>query len=548
MKKLPSAAKGILIRGGTVYDGTGAPPFHADIRIEADSITHIGDCPPAKSVINAGGLSVAPGFIDTHCHSEFALLADSRAQGRLHQGVTTEINGNCGLSGGPLLGEALRQRRPDIREFGIKRKWATLKEYLLALEETGLTMNFATLAGHGNIRASVMGYTNSRPKKKELQKMKALLRESLDEGAIGLSTGLIYPPGVFSDTDELIELSKEGSGHWPPFIYTSHIRSEGERLVESVSEVIEIGKAAHCPVHISHIKTAGKRNRHKIEKVISLMEKARAEGIRLTCDRYPYIAASTDLDSILPQWALEGGSEKVLRRLKNPVQRAKIRVGVLDEHPDEGYWQGVSVSAVESQKNRWMEGKSLKEVSDTLSLHPADALIGILIEERLRAGGIFHSMSEENLRRFLSLPYAMVGSDSSARSTSGPTRKGRVHPRGFGTFPRFLSRYVRGAWRAVSPIAPARGRSGLMDMSEAVRKITGQAAETFGIEKRGKIQEGFFADVVVFDEKRIKDRATFEEPFRKAEGVAHLIINGVPVLKGGRPTGKRPGRVLRHGG
>ncbi len=542
MKKLPSADRGILIRGGTVYDGTGAPPFHADIRIEADRLTHIGDCPPARRVIDAEGLSVAPGFIDTHCHSEFALLADSRAQGRLHQGVTTEINGNCGPSGGPLYGEALKQRRPDIREFGIKKKWVTLNEYLKALEETGLTMNFATLAGHGNIRASVMGYVKGRPQKKELSRMKALLRESLDEGAIGLSTGLIYPPGVFSEMEELIELSKEGTRRGGPFIYTSHIRSEGERLVESIGEVIEIGRAGHCPVHISHIKTAGKRNWHKIEKVISLMEKARAEGVRLTCDRYPYTAAATDLDSILPKWAIEGGTVMVLRRLKNPARRAKIRVGVLNEHPDEGYWQGVSVSAVESRKNKWMEGKSLKEVSDTLSLHPADALIGMLIEERLRAGGIFHSMSEENLRRFLSLPYAMVGSDSSARSTTGPTHKGKVHPRGFGTFPRFLSRYARGH-------GPLRyGDFGLMSMTEAIRKATGFPAETFGLKERGKIKVGFFADVVVFDEKRIKDRATFEEPFRKAEGVVHLIVNGVLVLKAGRPTGKRPGRVLRHGG
>ncbi|MDP2168246.1 MAG: D-aminoacylase [Thermodesulfovibrionales bacterium] len=543
---MPPGTLDLLIKDGRVFDGTGSEPFTADIGIRGGVIALVdrkrnSKKTPSNRVVEAAGLIVSPGFIDTHGHSEFSMLADPRAEGKVSQGVTTEINGNCGLSADPLLRDALRQREEDLREYGIKDRWGTLGEYLGILEQKGLVINYATLAGHGNVRASVMGYEDRHQTPAEMEAMKGLLLEALRQGAIGLSTGLIYPPGVFTETEELIELSKCGAkgaspitgGGRAPFIYASHMRSEGSGLLEAIGEAIRIGEEAGVHVHISHIKTSGRDNWHKIDEAVGMIEEAQARGIKITCDRYPYTAASTDLDSVLPRWALEGGNDAVLKRLKDKTAGEKIKAGLLAEHPDEGYWESVKVSSVASDKNTWMEGKGIKEISVELGLNPVDALFQILLEERLRAGGIFYSMDEGNLRRFLKLPYCMVGSDSTARSTDGPTRKGKVHPRGFGSFTRFLGRYVRDG--------------GLIAMAEAVYRITALPAETFGLGRRGRIKEGFAADVVVFDESEIIDRATFDEPFLPSAGIRHVIVNGVTVLSHGVMTGRRPGMVLRHG-
>ena len=281
-------------------------------------------------VIDAEGLVVAPGFIDTHAHSDFTILADPRAEGKVSQGVTTEINGNCGMSAAPLFNKAFERRQDDLKELGIREQWNTLEEYYALLAKKGIALNLATLAGHGNIRGSVMGYDDRMPTEDDFSEMSALLRTAIDEGAIGLSTGLIYPPGVYSKTEELIGLAKvlKKKG----LIYASHMRSEGEMLVESVQEVIRIGREADIKVHISHIKTAGEKNWHKAEKVIALLEDARNSGVRLTCDRYPYIASSTDLDSLLPAWTYEGGNDEEMKRLMDPVDSERIRTG--DTRPD----------------------------------------------------------------------------------------------------------------------------------------------------------------------------------------------------------------------
>lgn len=513
-----------------VYDGTGAAPFRADLGIRGDTVAFIGTGSGADRVLDVEGLSVAPGFIDTHGHSEFAVFREGAEEGKLLQGVTTEINGNCGLSAAPLLGEALRQREGDLEEAGIDVRWAALAEYLALLEGRGLGMNFATLAGHGSIRASVMGYEAGRPAEAELSHMKRLLGESLHAGALGLSTGLIYPPGLYAENAELIELARSGkalSGNaFGGFIYTSHMRSEGRGLLASIQETLALGREAGVPVHISHLKTAGPENWHLAEDAVSLMEEARARGVPVTCDRYPYTAASTDLDALLPTWVFEGGSEEELKRITTPEVRARITDELRAEHPDAEYWRRVAVATVSSDKNRWMEGRSLEEVAGRLGGHPADALLQVLAEERLRVDAVLHSMSEDNLRRFLSLPYAMVGSDSTARPLGG---KGKPHPRAFGTFPRFLARY-----------AP--------DLAEGVRKLTSLPAGTFGLRRRGQLREGFFADIVVFRPEDLRDRATYEEPYRRPEGISHVLVNGVPVVFNGETTGERPGRVLRNGG
>lgn len=525
----------LLIKGGKVYNGTGDEPFEADVSLVNDRITFISEPSDkfdkrAKKIIDSRGLSVAPGFIDAHSHSEFTLLADNRAEGKLFQGVTTEINGNCGLSAAPLYGEALKHREADFQELGITERWSNLKDYFSILERIGIPINFATLAGHGNVRASVTGYSDKKPDESEIRLMRELLKKTVEEGAIGLSTGLIYPPGIYSDTDELTALAGSVKNH----IYTTHMRSEGNELIEAVDEAVRIGRESGIAVHISHIKTSGRANWHKINNVISIIEGAREKGIRVTCDRYPYTAASTDLDAVLPSWTYAGGTDEELMRLKDARVSSNIKKEVLSNHPHDDYWSSITISSVNSECNKWMEGKTLFAISESAGKKPVDLLIDILIEEKLRIGAIFYSMNEDNLRRLLALPYVMIGSDSSARSTDGLTHKGKPHPRGFGTFPRFIGRYS--------------GDKSDLSLCEAISKITMLPAETFRLKGRGQIREGFMADLVIFDEDTIIDRATFDEPFLKPEGIHYVFVNGRPVLWEGAQTGVMSGRVLRHGG
>lgn len=518
-----------LIINGLVIDGSGREPVEASIGIKGDRISFIGNSKvDAKEVIDAKGLVLSPGFIDTHAHSEFTLLADKRAEAKISQGITTEINGNCGLSAAPLYKEAFEQREADLEELDIKERWSTLEEYFAILKNRGIAINFATLCGHGNIRASVIGYKNRKPSQKDMAEMKRLLSDALRDGAKGLSTGLIYPPGVYSDTEELIELCSELLTPNSKFIYTSHMRSEGDGLIESIEEIIEIGRKTGVHVHISHIKTSGENNWWKIDKAIELMERARLEGIRLTCDRYPYIASSTDLDVVLPSFVFEGGRDEGLKRLKDTTVRAKLKSGLSSKPVD--YWKGIYISSVTKDENKWMEGENIFNISQKIGKSPDDAVLDILIDEGLRVGAIFFSMKEENLERFLSLPYTMIGSDSSARSFSGITRNGKPHPRGFGTFPRFIGKYVRD--KAVVPL------------TEAIKKITYRAAVTFDLKDRGLIKEGFYADIVIFNYNRIIDNAAFNEPFQKADGIEYVFVNGKLALKQGEYTGNFSGRVL----
>lgn len=520
----------LVIKGGTVYNGSGAQPFKADIAVKGGIICNVGSVPQGqtKGEIDATGMAVSPGFIDVHAHSEFTLLADPRAEGKVSQGVTTEISGNCGLSAGPMLGEALRQRQADLEELGITHRWNTLGEYLSILEGQGLAFNFATLAGHGSIRASVMGYASRSPEKAEMEKMNALLADAIDDGALGLSTGLIYPPGVYSTASEIAGLSSFGKKHKEGFLYASHIRSEGDRLIEAIEEAIAIGRASGARVQISHIKTAGKRNWHKADKAISIIDDARVEGVAVTCDRYPYTAASTDLDSVLPKSALEGGNKAVLARLMDGSTRKEIEGELKSQDTD---WGSIVVSSVSTTENTSVEGLSIKAISERMGKEPHVALVDILIMDKLRTGAIFHSMSYENMKKFLSLPYVMIGSDSSARSTDGPTRRGKPHPRGFGSFAKMLRL----------------AREGLMPLAEAVRKMTSLPAETFGLSGRGLIKESYSADIVVFDPAGVADTADFEKPFELSRGIKDVIVNGVPVVKNFEFTGGRPGRALRGG-
>lgn len=530
----------LLIKNGLIFDGTLSEPLEADVGISGNRIVFIdnrsglrgkslGFLQKPEKIIDAEGLSAAPGFIDTHAHSDFTILADPRAEGKIFQGITTEINGNCGLSAAPLYGDALYQREDDLKELGIRERWSTFKEYFNLLKKKAPAINFATLAGHGNIRASVKGYKDQELTKSDLKKIRILLMESIKEGAIGLSTGLIYPPGVYSKTEELIEITR----CCKDLIYTTHMRSEGKKLIESIKEAITIGREAGINVHISHIKTSGEENWHKIEDAIKVMEESRNEGTLLTCDRYPYTASSTDLDAILPSWTFSGGKEKELKRLGDSGLRKKIKNQILKKISFKDYWKNIFISSLNTDKNMWMLGKSLYDISRIRGREPVNIVFDILVEENLRVGTIFTSMNEDNLKRFLSLSYCMIGTDSSARCFSGPTFKGKPHPRGFGSFPRFLGKYVRD--------------KGLMSMSEGIHKMTMLPARTFNIHKRGVIKKDAFADLVIFDQEKINDRATFEEPFLKPEGISYVFVNGLPAVWEGKITGVRAGRILKHG-
>lgn len=525
----------ILLHNAQVFDGGLAGPVRASIGIAADKIVYVGGDDlrgAAATVIEAEGFVLAPGFIDTHAHSDFTLLADPRAEGKLGQGVTTEVNGNCGMSAGPLLNKAVERREDDLRDLGIRERWSSLGEYFSLLERRGTGINTANLVGHGNLRGSVVGYDNRRPSPKEMDGMKQLLADAVSEGAIGLSSGLIYPPGVYSDTAELAELARVLRDR--DLIYTSHMRSEGTRLLEAIDEVISIGRGAGIKVQVSHIKTAGESNWHKAEAAIALLNEVRSKGLRLTCDRYPYTASSTDLDAILPSWVFAGGNEKELKRLNDPATRRRIEGEIREQVNRPRYWSKIIVSSVGSAQNRWMEGLTVKDIGARLSIDSLSAFFRIVIEERLRVGAIFQSMNEDNLRKFLSLPFCMIGSDSSARCFDGATAQGKPHPRTFGTFARVFGRYVR--------------EEGLLSLTEAVHKSTMLAAGTFGLKGRGQIKEGYFADLVLFDPEKIIDKATFDNPYQPAEGIHYVFVNGVAAVSEGRLTGRLGGRVLRHGG
>jgi N-acyl-D-amino-acid deacylase len=520
----------ILLRNGLVFNGGLTEPFVSDIAVSDGKICSIGTVHPEGSsvVVDLKGMAVAPGFIDVHAHSDFTIIADPRAEGKICQGVTTEISGNCGMSAAPLQGKVMERRDDDLKELGISERWSSLSEYFHILRRKGTAVNVAVLAGHGNIRGAVVGYDDRKPSEHELSEMGRLLSMTLREGAIGLSTGLIYPPGIYADTEELIYLS--GIVHEGRHIYASHMRSEGPMLLESIGEIVRIGRDSGVRVHVSHIKTAGEKNWGKADSAIALIEDAREQGVSITCDRYPYTASSTDLDSILPPWTFQGGNEEEMRRLSDNLMRERIRKEIECQEQDGRLWERIIVSSVVTEKNKWMEGKTITDICTKLGTEEISTIFSILMAEKLRVGAIFLSMSEDNLRKFLSLPYCAIGSDSSARSFDGPTRTGSPHPRTFGTFPRFIGKYIR--------------EERLLTLTEAIHRITMLPAEIFGLKARGQIKEGMYADLVVFDPATIADRATFASPYCRPAGIPYVLVNGTPAVWEGKTTNALSGMIL----
>ena len=522
----------VVIRGGTVVDGsTSGKPVRADVGITGDVIRAVGDLSDAHAarVIHAHGKIVAPGFIDIHTHSDFTSLKTPTADSKVLQGVTTEVLGQCGGSGFPLRGEVRRRRIAAYERGDLKITWSDADGYTAEADRRGYSVNRVLMVGHGMVRGSVMGYVDRAPSPEELKQMVREVELALEGGVFGLTTGLIYPPGCYAGADEITELCRPVAAAGG--FYASHIRSEGDGLERAVDEALSIGERTGVPVHISHLKCSKRRNWHKIDWLRDRLFSAREAGVDVTADRYPYTAASTNLDSHLPDWVHEGTEEEKLDRLRDPATRERIRTETLAYLTQED-WDTTMVSSCEQPENRRWEGMRLTEVSRQMGLDAFDALCELLISDGGRPAGVFFRMKEENLKEILRWPFVMIGSDASARNADKARGYGKPHPRGYGTHARVLGRYVR--------------EEGLLSLEEAVWKMTGFPAARLGLANRGRIGQNMKADVVVFDGDAVADKATYEEPHQYAVGVEHVLVNGVLTVENGVHAGALAGRILRR--
>ena len=540
---LESAKQGVaydvVIRGGTVYDGMGGEPFVADVAIDGDRIAVVGTVADASGhlEIEARGLAVAPGFINMLSWAVESLIEDGRAQSDVRQGVTLEVFGE-GTSWGPWsdsLKEAMRGLQSDIK-YDIQ--WNTLGEYLEFLEEKGVSVNVASFIGATTVREHVIGFDDRAPTPPELQEMQALVREAMEEGALGVGSSLIYAPAFYAETDELIALARAAAEY--DGMYISHMRSEGNQLLEAVDELLTIAREADIRAEIYHLKAAGRDNWSKLGQVFEKVEAARAEGLAITADIYPYTAGATGLDAAMPPWVQAGGLAAWIGRLKDPETRAKV-IEEMQTPTDE--WENLYLAAGADKmilvgfKNpdlKVLTGETLADVAEARGTTPEETAIDLVIEDNSRVGTVYFLMSEENVREKIKRNWVSVGSDADALAPEGVFLESNPHPRAYGTFARFLGKYVRD--------------EGLMSLAEGIRRLTSLPAANLRITERGSLQSGNYADVVVFDPEAIQDHATFEKPHAYSTGVLHVFVNGQQVLKDGEHTGATPGRVVRGPG
>jgi N-acyl-D-aspartate/D-glutamate deacylase len=529
----------LLIRNGRIVDGTGNPWFRGDVAIRGDRIVAVGRglSAKAKREIDARGLVVAPGFIDMHSHSDYLLLEDGNAQSKVRQGVTTEILGE-GESAGPARG-----KRPprSATEDGLKPRWPTLGAYFEAVERARVSVNIASYVGIDNVWQSVMGESFEPPTADQFAQMKSLVDEAMKEGAFGLSTLLMMPPGSLATTDDIVELCKVVGRHHG--IYSSHIRNEGTGVFEAVKEAIAIGERAGVPVDIIHLKIADQKYWGRMNEVVALIEEARKRGVNVQANVYPYTRGNNNLSSIIPPWAHEGGTAAMLQRLKDPKDRERLKKDIREGVPGwynhytavGGDWRRMLVSGKSAYEGLTMDRViAIKSQEKKPAPDPLDILFDVLLEEGGSVPTIYEHHTEKDMNLALVQPWCSIGSDGSAYATEGPLRRGNPHPRNFGTFPRVLGVYVR--------------ERGLLRLEDAIRKMTSLNAAKLGITDRGLLRPGNVADVVVFDPDRVIDRSTYEKPFAYSEGIVHVIVNGEVVLEQGKHTGKRPGRVIRRKG
>lgn len=522
-----------IIKNGYLVDGSGNPWFEADIGIKSGKLMEITklSSEAAERIIDAKGLVVCPGFIDMHSHSEYALLANPKAESKIRQGVTTEVNGNCGYSPAPIEGLTAEDIE-EVEEYKLQPDWSTLGEYLDRLEKQGIALNIAQLVGHGTVRNAVMGYNNRQPTHEELDKMKALVLQAMKDGAFGLSTGLFYPPCCFAKTNEIIELCKVVVKHGG--IYTSHIRGEGDPLIEAIAEALEIGEKANIPVEISHHKACGIQNWGKVKKTLRMMEEARSRGVAITCDVYPYDACGADLVSMIPNWAHEGGIDKLCERLQDPKTRERIKKQMLDGLPGwestvkQSGWRRIMVIGWKGHGE--FEGKTLAEIAELKSVDPFDLMFDFIVKKE-SLDLVNFAMNEEDVCTVMKHPLSMIGSDGWAFAPYGVLSENKTHPRSYGTYPRILGKYVR--------------EEKIMPLEEAIRKMTSLPAQKLGLMDRGLIREGAWADVVVFNPKRVIDEATYKNPHQYPKGIEYVLVNGEVVVDNEEHTGALCGKVLR---
>jgi N-acyl-D-amino-acid deacylase len=530
----------LKLTGGTVVDGTGAPARLADVGIRDDTIVAVGDLgrEPAGLALDTRDRVVAPGFIDMHSHSDWRLWANRRAESKVRQGVTTEVVGNCGFSPAPV-GTAFRD---DLRAFalylppGMDFAWASVGEYLDRFAADGVAVNVLQLVGHGTARIAAMGFARRAPSAGELDTMTGLVAESMEDGAWGLSSGLIYAPGSYAETAELVAFARAAARAGG--VYASHIRGEGPTLLEAVGEAIRIGREAGLPVQVSHLKAAGRRQWGRVGEALALIEAARAEGLDVTADVYPYTGSSTTLRTLLPDWALEGGVEAMLARLGDAATRTRLVAEIESGGGGgEGFatnvgWEGIAIAYAPGRAEA--EGRRLAELGQAAGLPPVEVALDLLGTTRGRAYMILFQLDEADVRRVLVHPHVMIGSDGSALAPYGELGQGKPHPRSYGTFPRVLGHYGRDA--------------GLLTVEQAVWKMTGFPAAKLGLADRGVVRPGARADLVVFDARTVSDLATYDDPHRYPRGVEHVLVNGRLVVRDGEHTGSLPGRVLRRAG
>jgi dihydroorotase/N-acyl-D-amino-acid deacylase len=530
----------VVLAGGRVVDGTGAPWLVADIGIRGDRIAAIGELAAAEATtrIDAGGLVVAPGFIDLLGQSEFNVLVDNRLASKVTQGITTEITGE-GVSIGPVSDRMIKDRLPSYQHFGVDHDWRTLDEYFRRIERTRSAVNIGTFVGSGGLRDYVMGSEDRPATPAELDQMGALARQAMEDGALGVSSSLQYVPNRFASTDELIELAKVAASYGG--IYITHQRSEGNLLFESLDEVFAIAERANVQAEIWHLKAAYKANWGKMAEALRRIEAARARGVRVSANIYPYNRASNGLDACLPIWAREGGTDAMLNRLADPAVRARIKQDMDDPNaPFENQWYGagggagVMLSSVLNPELRRYEGMNLAEIGRAMGKDPRDAVMDLVVADRAESSVITAIMNEDDVRTAMRHPLVSFGTDSSAQAEDGPLSVSKSHPRGWGSFTRILGRFVRD--------------ERLLTLEEAVRKATSQAAIRVGIRDRGLLRPGMFADIIVFDPATVRDEATFEDPRHYSTGMRHVFVNGRAVLRDGRITDERPGRPVRGPG
>lgn len=526
----------VIIRGGTVYDGTGSPGRRADVGVRGDRVAAVGDLAGSQAalIVDASGQAVAPGFINMLSWATVSLLADGRSQGDIRQGVTTEIFGE-GSSMGPVNDEMKKRAYEEMGDIKYEITWSTLAEYLETLERRGISPNVASFIGATTIREYVIGLEDRKPTGAQLEEMRALVRREMEAGALGIGSSLIYAPAFYASTEELIELCKVAAAYRGTYI--SHMRSEGGRLLEAVEELIRISREAGLPAEIYHLKAAGQANWPKMDQVIARIEAARKEGLTITADMYTYTAGATGLDAAMPPWVLDGGWPAAFKRLRDAETRVKIAEAIRTGGPD---WENLYVAAgspervilveFKNEKLKPLTGLTLAEAAKRRGEDPVDTIMNLVAEDESRVGAVYFMMSEDNLKKQIRLPWVSFGSDASSMSPEPPFTRSSAHPRAYGNFARLLGKYVRD--------------EKVIPLQEAIRRLTGLPATNLALDRRGFLREGMFADIVVFDPATVGDRATFEKPHQFAVGMKHVFVNGGHVLKDGEHTGARPGRAL----